>query len=458
MMVLRFQQTEDQVDQRFFQTAIDLGINLPQDPTTTLDLITSDVAALHFPPSPSQSLQTRPSRASQSTHTASDSSIDQQPHRKTPSLAATSITTASMSSASSTESNYIKVRQGFRRISRLHRRKNMAMHVTSGPLPAQSILQVSKPGLEPRKTTTDQVPSISHPHPHAITTIQTQTLQMPQQQVMSVAYNALPSPPQPTISPPSSPEDETLDFLGGRCRSISNPMLKKLRTTQLQEQLRFISFEASQYRVMRTKQRQHKRNALSQYHQQKNDTQTRHAEALSSLEHRHLSAEVDLHRALELERQACDTRLKHMQAYCNPFSTIEGMPSRVVTKRDCRQLEQQQHIRNGMDNLHTSRINVLREKQAKQYERIVAKQETELENLESGFKGQSEEMDIRFRADETQLQEKFSARKNRLVSRWTLVEAIERRKMDLATGEVFGPLPPIIWTRDLATGEEEEKA
>lgn len=132
------------------------------------------------------------------------------------------------------------------------------------------------------------------------------------------------------------------------------------------------------------------------------------------------------------------------------------MPSRIVTKSDYRQLEQQYHIRNGMDNLHASRINVLREKQGKQQERIMAKQESELEILESDFERQNEEMDAKFRDEEVRLRQEFAERKQRLVRRWGLAEAIERRKLEQATGETFEPLPVITWSAD-GDGREMEK-
>ena len=331
----------------------------------------------------------------------------------------------------------------------------MAVPEIAVPVPAiphrtSSMLQISRPGLEPRAVTVDQIHRVSDSQPHAITTDQMQALSTPRQRTGSIAHDA-PSPP-PTSAPLSPPlpssDEEILETLSARRRSISNPTLKKLRTTQLQEQLRFISFEASQHRLMRTKQLQHKRDSLCQYQEQERDTHARHSEALSSLENRHLAAEVDLQRTLQRERQACDTRLKHMQAYCNPRSTVAGMPSRVVTKSDYRQLEQQYHIRNGMDNLHTSRINVLRERQGKQQERIMAKQEAELETLESNFEQQNEEMDARFRDEEIRLRHEFAERKKRLVRRWALAEAIERRKLEQATGETFEPLPSIVWIGD----------
>ena len=457
VMVLRFEQTEEEVDQHFLQTALELGINIPQDPKTTLDLVTSNVGTLNIDSAPMEPPARPPSRASQSFHTAStDSSMEQQRHRKTPSLAATSITSASLSSASSRKSNYVKVRESFRRMSRLHRRKTLSADVPVIPPRASSMLQsVVRPGMQPRPMTADQIPTISNPQPHAVTTDQMHTLITPRKQVRSIEYHAPPPPPPPPSDPPPPPpEQETLEIITARRRSMSKSVLKKLRTTQLQEQLRFISFEASQNRLMRTKEIQHKRDALSDYHKRQKDIHIRHAEALASVEHRHLSAEVDLNRTLELERQACDTRLRHMQAYCNPRSTVQGMPDRVVTKSDYRQLEQQYHIRNGMDNLHASRINVLREKQGKQTERIMAKQEAELEALESDFEHQNEELDVKFREEERQLQQEFAERKKRLVARWNLAEVIERRKLELQMEEEYGPLPAVKWSHDTVEAKE----
>ncbi|MCJ1452250.1 hypothetical protein MMC28_002592 [Mycoblastus sanguinarius] len=454
MMVLRLDETEDEFDQNLLQTALDLGIDVPQGPKTRLDLVISNVSNLNISPPPSDLIILPPSRASQSTHTASDSSLEHQRHRQTPSLSTTSITSVpSISSTSSNKSSYVKVKKSFRRISRLHRRKTMTVPVPALPLAAASsailpaMLQVVRPGLHHRSITADQIETAPNPQPHAMTTNQIHTLSLPNNQVLSVTYNA-PPPCPPTLPPPPPPEAVTPETIAARRRSISDPTLKKLRTTQLQEQLRFISFEASQHRLMRTKQLQHKRDALSQYHRQQKEIHVRHAEALTSLEQRHLSAEVDLHRTLQLERQACDTRLKHMQAYCNPRSTVEGMPNRVVTKNDYRQLEQQYHIRNGMANLHESRINVLRERQGKQLERIVAKQETELEILETDFERQNEDLDAKFQSEEIQLQQEFANRKARLVARWNLAETIERRILELATGETHGPLPQVSWSDD----------
>ncbi len=86
----------------------------------------------------------------------------------------------------------------------------------------------------------------------------------------------------------------------------------------------------------------------------------------------------------------------------------------------------------------------------------MAKQETELETLESDFERQNEEMDTKFQDEELRLQQEFSERKKRLVRRWGLAEAIERRKLEHSTGETFEPLPPITWSGD-HHGREKEK-
>ena len=187
------------------------------------------------------------------------------------------------------------------------------------------------------------------------------------------------------------------------------------------------------------------RKVLGEYPQRVKTAKERHAEALLSLEQRHLSAEVDLERALEIERQACDTSLKHMQAYCNPQSVVDGMPNRIVTKQHRRQLEQQYHVRSGMDNLHAARINVLREKQGKQVERIIGKQESELKELETELANKMQEVEVRSQSDEQLLRHEFSERRKRLVCRWALAEAIERKKLENESGEMYAPLSPISW-------------
>ena len=145
-----------------------------------------------------------------------------------------------------------------------------------------------------------------------------------------------------------------------------------------------------------------------------------------------------------------------MEAYCNPKSKVDGMPNRVVTRKDYHQLTQQYHVRNGMDNLHAARINVLREKQGKQLERVAAKQALELSNLSSDLKHQLTNLEEKFKAEEESLAAEFSERKKRLVARWGLAEAIERRKLENETGETYGQLPAVEWGDGIRDWERED--
>ena len=133
-----------------------------------------------------------------------------------------------------------------------------------------------------------------------------------------------------------------------------------------------------------------------------------------------------------------------MQAYCNS-DAVRGMPQRTVTRRDLRQLDQQRHVRNGMENLHSGRINVLRERQAKQLERVTAKQEAEMNALAETQTAEMNELEQRVQDEELALGREICDRRERLVRRWGLAEAIERRRLaNLGAGEL-GPLPGLEW-------------
>ncbi|KAI4210134.1 MAG: hypothetical protein LQ351_006966 [Letrouitia transgressa] len=443
-MVLRFDQgtTEEEVDRHFLQTALNLGINVPQDPKTTLDLVTGSVSALDISSIAPES-QPPPSRTSNSTHPASCSSSEQRGHTKTSSVTS-SLTSAqsSVDSWSSRKSSFTKFKKGFRRLSTLRRRRTIDTPVP--PLPISVVaIKPERPPHPGRPATTDQFPMISLP-------------------LKPIA------PPRPPPPPPLdgigsnqhvyiSAKDREDEDSAARRRSMHHPRLKGLRLNVLEEQNRFLRFEADQYRLLHFKQADTKRAALEEYRRKEKAAQDRHAEALMSLEHRHLSAEVDLQRTLESERQACETRLKHMQAFCNPRSTVDGMPDRVITKQHYRQLEQQYHLRNGMDNLHKSRINVLREKQGKQLERIYAKQENELHELEDELSRRHAELDASFELEERLLRREFAERKKRLINRWNLAEAIERRKLENETGDMYGRLSDVVWEEGNSTDEEGDR-
>ncbi|KAL8651215.1 MAG: hypothetical protein Q9210_003387 [Variospora velana] len=436
MMVLHFSHdtTEEEVDRQFLRAAIDLGINVPQDPKTTLELVTKNVSALDLSSSAPSEYHPPPSRTSNSC-----SSSEQRGHTKTSSMTSASMTSppSSINSALSQKSSYTKIRKGIQRFSTLRRRKTIDAPAPPIPLPIAAI-KTLRPSPPLRPTTAD----------HVATKLSTRE---------PVSRLAPRTAPNPMVHVPSGSPLPRSDDSAARLRSAQHPRLKQLRWAQLEEQTRFIRFEVDQRRVMHSRQAERERRVLEEYPQKVHATKDRHAETLSSIEHRHLSAEVDLERALEVERQACDTRLKHMQAYCNPRSVVKGMPNRVVTKQHYQQLEQQYHERSVIDNLHASRINVLREKQGKQLERIMGKHEAELKEMELQLAHDVQQLQSALRSDEQILQHEFSERRKRLTSRWSLAEAIERKKMEKETGEPYAPLPTIEWDDPQQSREENEE-
>lgn len=436
--------TEGDVDQRLFHTALDLGIDIPQPPKATLDFITDNAATLELASEEPEEGQFLPSRTSHSTHPASDCCSELKHPTKTSSFTTGSIASnpsSTLSNRSSRRSSYEKIKKGFRRISLLRRRRTLDAPMPVLPLPPTSIYIMRPPAQkspDPPSVPTATIPATNE--------------SLPVTPPSSRNPPSIPAEPPSTASPqldlPASSPSEvepTESILTALHRSLRNPQLKALRASQLEEQGRFIRYEALQHHLLRLSQVTSKREIFAQHTSQQQSLQQCHDEILSSLEHRHLSAEVDLHGKLQLEKKGCDTRLRHMQAYCYPTSAAKDMPERTVTARDHQYLEQQLYMRNRIDNLHAARINVLREKQAKQLERIASKQEAEMQSLAQSEAKEVADLDKRFVEEEGGLVQGFRERRERLVRRWALAEAIERRKLeDLGSGQL-GPLPDVEW-------------
>lgn len=425
--------TEDDIDQQFLRISVELGINVPVNPQITLDLVARNVSALNLDSDSDNATPT--SRFSQSLQSTSDSASEQRSPTNASTMLNGSVTSppSSIASGSSRRSSYISLKSGFQKISALRRRRTLDAPLPVLILPTQTLKSARPPQEE----------SIAEP---CATTTARCTSPIGTDEV---------SPEEPP-SPPLVGEPGECDF-ESRQRSLQDARLRLLRADQTEERDRFGRFEASQHRLMRFVQVKAKQGMTERYRDQQQSMESRHADALASLEHGHLSAEMDLHRTLKLERQGCETRLRHMQAYCDPSVTIEGMPARTVTKKDQRLMEQQRHVCNCLDNLHTSRINVLREKQAKQMERVSARQQAELERLSDDLRHEMEDLDGACEADVLQLGQDLSERKERLMARWAVAEAIERRKLENQTGETYAPLPLISWEERSRVEFEEGK-
>ncbi|MCJ1396254.1 hypothetical protein MMC18_009143 [Xylographa bjoerkii] len=429
VLSLDFGRTEDDLDQHFLLTALNLGITVPQDPVTTLGIIADNLSALAISSDKSNSFD-EPGRTSESTQSTSCSSSQQ---HLSPTNASSS-TTASIPSApgsiiSSTTktSSIVKIRKGLRRLSTFTRRKTVGSAIPTILIPTTTI---GVQRHESRPATADAARPVS----------------ISRMRVQSARTSV--SLPEPGASRRSRPktiieEVESEEMRYARERSNRDPRLQRVRLHQLEEQDRFLRFEAEQNRLVQLRKVESRRSIVDRYQKMQDNLRERHVEIMADLEHRHLTAELDLSRALQAERRACETRLRHMDAYCN--GRTAGMPRRKITEEDFKKLEQQYHIRSGMKSLHSARINVLREKQAKQLERIQAKQDNELSSSTSSMNTELQIHESQFHGEELDLQQDFWDRKKRILARWALAEAIERRKLEHETGQLFAPLPPIPW-------------
>lgn len=454
--------TEDDVDQELLRIAGDMGIELQLPKEPNLELITDHVSNLTLAMEQPGEGTFSPSRTSQSTHPLSDCCSEIKHPTTTSSFTTGSIASAPSSIISNTSSrrrsSYEKIKKGIRRLSALRRRRTIDAPLPLFPLPPSSSLYMVKPlaqkrvqpssnpfSIAPTLPVTDCISHITPPSrtppPVPIQEFSTESQQLSERTSEDAAHDYS---HRFHLSP--TPEKEASNSsLAALHRSLQEPHLKSLRALQIEEQGRFIRYEALQHHLLRLSQVTSQRELHARHSLQQKSLQSHNEDILSSIEHRHLSAEVDLHEKLQLEKKGCDTRLKHMQAYCYPTAAAADMPERTVTSRDYQYLEQQRYIRAGIDQLHAARINVLREKQSKQLELISAKQGLEMAALIDSQSQDIDELDKRIAEEESVLVKEFRERRTRLVKRWNLAEAIERRRLEVEGSGDLGPLPEVEW-------------
>ena len=451
MSVLRFDKgmTEEEVDRQFIDMARNLGIKVPRTTQTPFDDIADELSTMSInhpptrpplsprsPTSPSSlASPTFPTYTAQLGAAPSDSSGDQPHDMKSNTIATPSISSvvsSQTSVASSERSSASTFRKSLRRLT-TKRRKSVDNPVPAIPLNLAIVKDVHPIPSQQQYISTASA-NMSYSIPKRAPTPHSSSTTLPE---------SLPSQPPPPL--PSGRDPSLHDTPASRQRSIQCDRLRALRNAQTQEQLRFIRFEKEQYRAIREKYSELEEETLARHESEEKALEEAHSQAQVVLEQRHLDAENDLVHTLETEKQACETRLKHMQAYCSPKQNVEGMPERTVTKKDYNSLEAQYRLRDNMENLHTSRINVLRERQAKQFERIIGKQVSETEALEAKRDGAIRKLESQREDEELHLKKEFAARKDRLVRRWAIGEEIERVKLENETGEAYGRLPSLEW-------------
>lgn len=239
-------------------------------------------------------------------------------------------------------------------------------------------------------------------------------------------------------------------------RSENSEELSALRARQINERDRFNLFQRKMKWLMWTRHGQMKVDLLDRYGDLMTKMKERHAKTAAHLEDRQVAAEMELRVSLRQSERSVHIRLRHMEAYCEGVGRAPSgqNPARVVTERDRRELSQQYNLKNDLERLHQSRINVMREKQGRQMEQLLARQEEELGKLLTKRADELYAQEEAFGIEEENFMQLFELRKERLRKRWTLVEEVTRKKMEARDGLRYAKLAEVEWP----DGEKKEEA
>jgi hypothetical protein len=223
--------------------------------------------------------------------------------------------------------------------------------------------------------------------------------------------------------------------------------LAELHTGEME---RFLLFKARTRKVLLERNAAEKQALLDKQAEQEEKMKERHNRTVSHLEDRQVAAEMDLRTTLEASERSVKIRLKHMEAYCDGLGRSVGaesntLPPRVVTERDLRELGQQYNLRDGMDRLHESKINVMRDRQAKRMEELVDRQELEYEKFLDKKQQDLDELAIKAAELEETFLRTFDLRKSKFMRRWELGIEILRKELETKDGVKYAAIPTPIW-------------
>ena len=240
---------------------------------------------------------------------------------------------------------------------------------------------------------------------------------------------------------------EAAENLEAEKRTQESLELNALQARQINERDRFNGFERKMKWIMWTRHGQAKLDVLEHYSDLQAKMKERHLRTSTHLEDRQVGAEMELRASLKQAERSVQIRLRHMEAYCDGLgrSASGNNPSRVVTERDLRQLGEQYNLRDDLERLHQSKINVMRDKQAKQMEQLLVRQEEELEKLPSKQTEELDALEDSFSKEEEGFMKTFETRRARMRRRWEIVAEISRKKLEIEKGVRYAPMKSVAW-------------
>jgi hypothetical protein len=224
-----------------------------------------------------------------------------------------------------------------------------------------------------------------------------------------------------------------------------NQELRVLLQHHKAEHQRYLDFETKQRWIMWSRHGKQRASLAEKQQEAHTKLRIKHQNLEQALEERQLSQEMELRTALREERQNCARKLKHMEGYCNGLNMNGMVPGRVVSERDLRELGQQYNIRDQLQRLHESKINVMREKQSRNTEAMTGRHTAEWNGLEARSQIEMAALEEELYDVERSFSNCFDGRKERLVRRWEVEEELLRAQLKSMTGTDFAPLPAIEW-------------
>jgi hypothetical protein len=234
-------------------------------------------------------------------------------------------------------------------------------------------------------------------------------------------------------------------------RLRANSSIQQLGQEQQQELLRFLEYKSQSKDALQTRHLMQEAALEEKYELQEEKLLERHEKELAHLEERHLAAELELHEHLHLDEQNLHFRLKHMEAYCNGLGRNPNSlaPVRVVTEQDLRELGYHYHLRDNIGQTRESKINVMRERQARQLQDRQAKQDLELETFMDKRQQVLDKLEAQFFQEETHFNNVFDGRQSRLQSRWVLtIEVLCKELEEQNPNQIYRRVAAPRWPND----------
>ncbi|KAL2831128.1 hypothetical protein BDW59DRAFT_7169 [Aspergillus cavernicola] len=267
-----------------------------------------------------------------------------------------------------------------------------------------------------------------------------------------------PNDPRRSISPEEEEEVLKLEVPvfdnEALLRSLANTELKRMREAQTMKRDRHISFQNNLISQLRRLQQAKLDEKLAQNRHMENQKREMNISHGSRMEERQLVVEMEQVREFERAKTNSRTRIKYMEGYLSSSSppssrspSISGSdltaPSRSYTQQNKAQLAQEYRDHESMDQLHASKIKVLRDRQEIRLQEAIARMDRELEALIDKHTVDTSQLQKEHQQEEATALKALNAKKTKLRHRWVLEEAILRKKLENQHGTPYGPLPPL---------------